>query len=66
MENVIAGIMIGVGIVLLLVLQGMVLASLSEEREQDKPKPETRNHISMMDILKSILPKISLNWHHFK
>ena len=63
MENVLTVIMIGIGVVLLLVLQGMVLASLNKEGDQAEPQPETRHRRSIMDIIKSILSKRCVGLH---
>jgi hypothetical protein len=57
MESVITVIMIGIGVVLLLVFQGIVLASLNKGGEQPEHQPETWHRRSIMDIVKSIVSK---------
>lgn len=55
MGEVITLVIIGIGVVLLLVFQGMVLASLkkeSEEREHESPVPEKK---SIMDAISEIM-----------
>lgn len=64
MENVMTVIIIGIGVVLLLVFQAMVLASLNKESEQAEPQPWYRR--SIIDIVKSIVLKIYSDWYHFK
>jgi hypothetical protein len=57
MESVITVIMISIGVVLLLVFQGMVLASLNKESEESGHQPGTRNHMSILDIVKKYITK---------
>ena len=66
MENVLTVIMIGIGAVLLLVFQGMVLASLNKEGDQAEPKPGTRHRRSIIDTVKRIASKRFVEWRRCK
>lgn len=66
MGEVITLVIIGIGVVLLLVFQGMVLASLNKESEETEHEAPASGKKSIMDAISEIMDRSHNKGHRFK
>lgn len=66
MGEVITLVIIGIGVVLLLVFQGMVLASLNKESEESEHKSPAPEKKGIMDAISEIMNRRHHKGHLFK
>jgi len=66
MGEVITLVIIGIGVVLLLALQGLVLASMNKESEESEHEAPDTGEKSIMDAISEIMDRSHHKGHRFK